>query len=73
MSTALLESALAQMFPPNLTIRRRGWIWRNGEPTEIEYVLGSDEVGHQYIREVGRPWPLEMTPMDSKEDLQESV
>lgn len=71
MSTTQLESALAQMFPPNLTLYRRGWIWREGKPTEIEYIVGSDDVGHQYIRELGGILP--MTPMDTREDLQENL
>lgn len=72
MSTTQLQSALAQTHPPNLAFHRTGWVWRNGVATEIRYIVGSDEVGHQFIHEVGTRRELEMTPYDTEKDLRET-
>jgi len=70
MGTELLNSALAEMFPPNLTIYRKGWVWQ-GRPVQISYVLGYDEYGCPYMHDEATGLPLEMTPLDTEEDLLE--
>lgn len=69
MSTAVLESVITRMFPPNTSYRAQGWITRAGQPVQIEYEAGFDKVGHAYLHEVGTGRELEMTPLDAREDL----
>jgi hypothetical protein len=69
--TALLESAIAEMFPPNLTIRRCGWVRSENGPVQIEYEMGFDALGTPFFYDVATGLPPVMTPRDSEEDLQD--
>jgi hypothetical protein len=69
MSTTLLESVITRMFPPNTAFRQYGWVLRERKPVLIEYEAGFGETGQPYMHDVSTGQPLEMTPMDAKEDL----